>query len=503
MKRIKLLIGALLVFCAAAAFGEDEQITVTIGSMSIADVPFKIETIRTANSKLVKAEAVSDRQVRFTGLAAGKTDVQVIGAGGSRVYAVTVQDNIREVYNAIRKDLDSLPELDISVNRNKIVLKGEVSSMKNWERLHKVLPNYADVVMDLTTFVPAPEVMMNLNKALTKAGFTLGTDAANANPGEIVVSQEGNVLIVSGSVYSPEDVKQIRQIFATQSWLETDPAAKDSNKVKLIEKIQVVPTLLDVGVVFMGISRRDSEAIGSNLLKNGIQVGNAFNFGTDFHGTEQAYALNATLDTVLNLSADTGVTRFRNAGHLTFMSNESSDFKRLHNGGTLKVRVYGGAGGTGTLNDVQYGFMMGVKGGLTGTDQVKLDLDLEMSTPTLMENNDYDLKTTKLATTVSAKLGQTLVLGGLKDMVQATTDNSGIPYLRKVPVLNWFVSESADELTDRQVLILIYPQIAGKGPEIKMPPSAETADTVEKVEQDNKERVDEEDSKKSFWDRWF
>ena len=148
MKRIKLLIGALLVFCAAAAFGEDEQITVTIGSMSIADVPFKIETIRTANSKLVKAEAVSDRQVRFTGLAAGKTDVQVIGAGGSRVYAVTVQDNIREVYNAIRKDLDSLPELDISVNRNKIVLKGEVSSMKNWERLHKVLPNYADVVMD-------------------------------------------------------------------------------------------------------------------------------------------------------------------------------------------------------------------------------------------------------------------------------------------------------------------------------------------------------------------
>ena len=70
-------------------------------------------------------------------------------------------------------------------------------------------------------------------------------------------------------------------------------------------------------------------------------------------------------------------------------------------------------------------------------------------------------------------------------------------------MLNWFVSESADELTDRQVLILIYPQIAGKGPEIKMPPSAETADTVEKVEQDNKERVDEEDSKKSFWDRWF
>ena len=187
----------------------------------------------------------------------------------------------------------------------------------------------------------------------------------------------------------------------------------------------------------------------------------------------------------------------------TFQRGLNQPGQCVTNGGTLKVRVYGGSGGTGTLNDVQYGFMMGVKGGLTGSDRVKLDLELEMSSPTLMENNDYDLKTTKLSTTVTAKLGQTLVLGGMKDMVQATTDNSGIPFLRKVPVLNWFVAESADELNDRQVLILIYPQIAGKGPEIKLPPSAETADTVEKVEMDNKERVKEENSEKSFWDRIF
>ena len=501
----KILSALLLCLGAAALFAQDDNISVSVGGMTIADVPFRVESIRTANSKFVNVETVSDSQVRFLGLAVGKTDVHVLGAAGaSKVFAVTVHDNIREIFNAIRRDLDTLPEIDISINRDKIVLKGEISSMKNWTLLHKVLPNYQGHVMDLTSFSPAPEVMLNLNKALEKAGFKIGKDAANAAPGEIVISQEGNVLIVSGAVYAPDDVTQIRQIFATQSWLESDPAAKDSNKVKLVDKIQVIPTLLDVGVVFMGISRRDSEAIGANLLKNGIQVGNAFNFGTDFRSTNQNYALNASLNTILNLSADTGVTRFRNAGHLTFMSNENNTFKRLHNGGTLKVRVYGGAGGTGTLNDVQYGFMMGVKGGLSGCDRVKLDLELEMSSPTLMENNDYDLKSTKIATTVTAKLGQTLVIGGLKDMVQATTDNSGIPFLRKVPVLNWFVAESADELSDRQVLILVYPQIAGKGPEIKIPPSAETADTAEKVEVENKKRVKEENSKKeSFWQRWF
>ena len=505
MKYFGKILAALFCLGAVSAFAQDENISVSVGGMAISEVPFRVESIRTANGKFVSVEAISDSQVRFLGLAVGKTDVHVLGAGGaSKVFSVTVQDNIREVFNAIRRDLDTLPEIDISINRDKVVLKGEVSNMKNWALLHKVLPNYKGQVMDLTSFVPAPEVMVNLNKALEKAGFKIGKDAANASPGEIVITQEGNVLIVSGAVYSPDDVKQIRQIFATQNWLEADPAAKDSNKVKLIDKIQVVPTLLDVGVVFMGVSRRDSDAIGSNLLKNGIQVGNAFNFGTNFHGTTQNYALNASLNTILNLSADTGVNRFRNAGHLTFMSNESNTFKRLHNGGTLKVRVYGGSGGTGTLNDVQYGFMMGVKGGLSGTDTVKLELELEMSSPTLMENNDYDLKSTKISTTVTAKPGQTLVLGGLKDMVQATTDNSGIPFLRKVPGLNWFVAENADELNDRQVLILIYPQIAGKGPEIKMPPSAETADTVDKVEVDNKTRVKEENSKKeSFWQRWF
>ena len=503
MKLGKKILTVLAVLASGISlFAEDaEKISIPLGGMTVADVPFKIESFRTADAKIVKAETVADTQIRLMGLAVGKTDVHVLGGGTSKVFTVTVQDNIREIFNAIRKDLDSVPELDISINRNKIVLKGEVANIKNWELIHKVLPNYPGVVMNLASFAPAPEVMLNLHKALEKAGFKIGKDAANAQPGEIVVELADNTLIVSGSVFAPDDIKQVKQIFATQSWLDSDPAAKNGNKVRLVEKIQVVPALLDVGVVFMGISRRDSEAIGANLMKNGIKIGNAFNFNTNFHGNSQAYALDASLNTILNLSADTGINRFRNAGHLTFMSNESPTFKRMHNGGTLKVRVYGGSGGTGTLNDVQYGFMMGVKGGLTGSDNVKLDLELEMSSPTLMENNDYDLKVTKVVTTVTAKLGQTLVVGGLKDMVQSTTDNSGIPFLRKVPVLNWFVAESPDELNDRQVLILIYPQIAGKGPEIKMPPSAETADTVDKVEQDNKKRVREGDRKKSWWQR--
>ena len=124
MKKMSVLVILSVFCCFITAFAAEDKVTVTVGGMTLADVPFKIETIRTANSKIVRAEAVSDMQIRFMGLALGKTDVQVIGKGASKVFTVDVQDNIREVYNAIRRDMDALPEVDISINRNKIVLKG-------------------------------------------------------------------------------------------------------------------------------------------------------------------------------------------------------------------------------------------------------------------------------------------------------------------------------------------------------------------------------------------
>ena len=266
----------------------------------------------------------------------------------------------------------------------------------------------------------------------------------------------------------------------------------------------IKPTLLDVGAVFVGVKQADTSAIGANLMKKGINIAQGFNFSTIFSGaTNQSYNLNADVSTVLNLMAESGCKRFHRAGHLSFMSNESNDFKVLHEGGTLKVRVYGGSGGTGTLNDVPYGFIMRVRGGLIGNDRVKLDIQIEISTPALQENNDYDLKQTKVSTTVVAKLGETIALGGMKDMIEESSGPSGIPFLRKVPVLNWICAEKTDSFNDNQVLLLIYPQVAGRTPPLKMPPSAETANTLEESGKTNQQRTKEANEKKSFWDRWF
>ena len=88
-------------------------------------------------------------------------------------------------------------------------------------------------------------------------------------------------------------------------------------------------------------------------------------------------------------------------------------------------------------------------------------------------------------------------------MVEESSGPSGIPYLRKVPVLKWFCAETTESLNDSQVLMLVYPQVAGRTPPLKMPPSSETADTLSESGKTNQERTEEADKKKGFWDRWF
>lgn len=502
LKRIAaFILTAGLVFAAAAE--ESEKISVPLKGIVILTPGFRAADLSITDRNIISAEQIANDQIRVTGLAVGKSDLHVTSGTVSKLYTVTVNDNVREVFNALRKDLDSLPEVEISINGNRVVLKGEISSIDGWELLQKVLPSYGASVSNLTSFRPAPEIMLSLKKLLEKSGFKVVQDITDLSPGALSLQNEKNTLILRGSVYCAEDLNTIAQMISTQDWISMD--GKDKSKpVRFINKVTVKPTLLDVGAVFVGIRQADTSAVGSNLLKNGIKIGQGFNFSTLFQGgTNQSYNLNADLTSILNLMAESGCKRFHRAGHLSFISNESKEFKVLHEGGTLKVRVYGGSGGTGTLNDVPYGFIMRVRGGLIGSDQVKLDIQIEVSTPALQENNDYDLKQSKISTTIVAKLGETVALGGMRDMVEESSGPSGIPFLRKIPVLNWVCSEKTDSFNDSQVLLLVYPQVAGRTPPLKMPPSAETANTLEESGKSNKQRTDEANKKKSFWDRLF
>ena len=111
------------------------------------------------------------------------------------------------------------------------------------------------------------------------------------------------------------------------------------------------------------------------------------------------------------------------------------------------------------LSDIDYGLIMKVKGGLLDSKTVAVDLNLSLSYPVPV-GTDYDLKENRVETTINCPLGQTMVLGGMKSLVEQSS-TEGAPFLRSVPVLSFFFSEKNKMQQDSKVLILVSPQIVG------------------------------------------
>lgn len=460
---LSLIVGACSVRAANA-----EPVAVTVGKMEQVNVAFPIQGFRVADPTIAKVETSGPQQLRIMGVKAGATDLQVTGDGNvSALYTITVVENINAVLSAIKRDLDSVPEVDISINLGRVVVKGEISSIEHWKYLQKVIPLYKEQVANLTTFQPTPEVMLALKKAFEKAGLTVQDekDSASPAPGSVAVKFSGNNIFVSGNLYSQKDKDRVVQIVEAQNWLTTKPAKEGAEdpRVRALLDLTVVPTMLEMDVMFVGVSNEEEKRVGANLLKAGLLIldstSAAFQgkFGEkDPSGLTGSYTINSGMKGALKFFSGSGPGRFQNAGHLTF-KNDSPEWRLFKSGGTLKVRI--SSRDSVGLSDIDYGLIMKVKGGLVDSKTVAVDLNLSLSYPVPV-GSDYDLKENKVETSINCPLGQTMVLGGMKSLIEQSS-NEGAPFLRSVPVLSFFFSEKNKMQQDSKVLILVSPQIVG------------------------------------------
>ena len=454
---------------------EAKTLRIPLGSLTVEEVAFKIDNISISSPDVVRVEIISEngRQIRISGLKVGITDVQLLGGGMSQVYKVTVNDDLREKLNSLKRDLDAVPELDISMNNGKLVLKGELSSIANQELKNKVVKAYGNYILDLSTFRPTPEVMLGLQKNFEKAGFKVVRNTNNANPGEISITQVGEMLTIAGSVYGTEDLKKINSILVAQPWLTVNAnnAAADKNKVQAYVNVQVLPIMLQVDVVHIAIDKTDAEKIGINwseFVDGGFQATvNTFwqavnnrNASTTQDGSGSIrIGSNGPLNAVLAFLGSNGINRTRRAGFLTFKSNDTPEFRKMHSGGTLYISSGANPGGSTQLQDIDYGLILQVKGGLTGQNDVSLELKQELSYPgpkgLYAQAAEIDVKKFTTTTSISCKLGETVAIAGLKEFLQDSTDSASIPYLRNVPGLKWLLAENETTFTESQVLTLI------------------------------------------------
>jgi len=495
---------AALVLLPAFPGIAQEQVTVTEGSMQIIEIPFAIKGFRVADTAAVKAETLGDRKLRVLGLKAGTTDLQVTGEGGvAEMFTITVIENIKAVLGAMIRDLDTVPEVELTVNLGRVVIKGEVSSIDNWNLLQKVAEAYKGQTVNLAVFRPAPEVMLGLKSSLEKAGFTVVTGEDPADPGVLSVKFSGNTVFIGGSLYSQGDMEKVSRVIEAENWLVvvSDDEGKDNQgMVRALLNIEIVPTMIELDAIFVGVTEEENKQIGVNLAKAGLAVIDttavAFSgiVGEDRDsGYAGSYTINSGLQGALKFFTGSGPGRMRNAGHMTF-KNDSPDWRTYHSGGTLKIRT--ATEDTVGLDDIDYGLIMRVRGGLLDAETASLDVNLELSFPVPV-GNDYDLKRNRIETTVNCPLGQTLVMGGMDGLLEQY-NQEGVPFLRSIPVIQWFFAEKNQLQQEQQVLILMSPQIAGRA-KARPPVSLETEDTEDRALQPIRERQYEKRKRRFFF----
>lgn len=474
------VLGVLVAGVGSVRAADAEPVSVTVGKMELVNVAFPVQGFRVADPAVAKVEQQAPQQLRVLGLKAGTTDLQVTGDGAvSAIYAVTVVDNVNALLTAVKRDLDSVPEVDVTINLGRISIKGEVSNIEHWKYLQKVVALYKENVANLATFQPTPEVMMALKKSFEKVGIKVQDEGdAAAAPGALGLKFSGNNIYVTGTLYSQKDKERVLQIIEAQNWLTAKPATDghEDPRVRAVLDLAIVPTMLEMDVMFVGVSEEEERQIGVNLLKAGLVLVDSTatalkgTFGSkDSSGLTGSYTINSGMQGALKFFAGSGPGRFQNAGHLTF-KNDSPEWRLFKSGGTLKVRIV--SRDAVGLSDIDYGLIMKVRGGLLDSQTAAVDLNLSLSYPVPV-GADYDLKENKVETTVNCPLGQTMVLGGMKSLVEQSS-NEGVPFLRSVPALSWFFSEKNKMMQSNKVLILVSPQIVG-ATTASRPVSEETA----------------------------
>ena len=148
--------------------------------------------------------------------------------------------------------------------------------------------------------------------------------------------------------------------------------------------------------------------------------------------------------------------------------------------GTITLPIMGANGGVGT-QPIDYGLILKAKGGLADSENAALELEVELSVPIIQGQSPagpiYDLKRSRISSTVQCPVGKTLILGGSKQLTEGVSV-SGTPILSKIPLLSFLFGEKTQSKDQRSVLILISPQIA-RAPTAAPPAVDQTSGTLE------------------------
>lgn len=441
-KSWNLFFAALCLLIAFAAIG-DEKIVMTVGDSKTVQLPFVLKSYRIlpAGSKIIKVEEL-DSHLRVIAGAIGEASLVVNGiTGDQRIYAVSVKSKLTTVLRKLRNDLDNLSELDISINEDKIVIRGTVTDPEHWAHLIRVLPMYEKCV-SFASFAPSAESLLDLKKRLEDAGFKFAANQKKQRQGELFLSSNKDTVFLSGELFSNESISRVNQILATAPLMSGAP-------VKKVVNITLAQTFLEVNIAFMSLRDADNFTRTGNINPTGTFDASFLRRWLDNHSRAKTIAFGTDMNGTLSLLQSNFITKVLEQGVVTFANGGEGSYNF---GGTIKVPVSGTD--TGDLKDVTYGYNVKVSGGLSSEREARLKLDLNQNDVGTDAKGNYDQQQNQVSMTLPLELNKTYLVAHYKKQTEKSSE-SATPLLGRIPVIKWFFSDSGNRTDLVNLLVLV------------------------------------------------
>jgi pilus assembly protein CpaC len=422
----KAVFGGCLLVCLALATAQADDVVVLKGASAKVPVAQGVRKIIVANPAVINAQPADDGQaVLVSGLSEGNSELRVeCLQGPDLVENVVVRSDLKQMADEISQLLSDVDGLEIKTIGNKIVLKGNILTKSDYEKVNKVVEAYPSVILNMSKFDRSA-----MNKYVEAAILQdIGMDTITARVME-------DTVILEGIVFSDADRVRAEEI-----------AKLRMPNVRNLLRVQDV--MIETDVQFVSVDSDVSSDIGHNALDS---VNGTGGFGGGGTGVPTlTYGVSAATTVNAHLGSANGKTLAQ--PHLSTKSGEEGSFQ---SGGSSYFQVSGVSGGT--LQEVDYGIIVKVKPTLQGRDRIVNEVTVEVSLPNPKGQGTFSLDKFQTKSTAICKVGESIVLSGLVQQM-ASHFKDKAPLLGDIPLLSLFFSEKQSDNSKKELLVVITPR---------------------------------------------
>src|SRR5674476_508594 len=255
----------VLVFsiCFGSMVACADDVVVLKGSSARIPVPEGVYKRQVANPLVIDARPSDDgTSVLVNGLAEGNSELRIQKLqGADLVDNVIVRDNLNETMAEIKELLADVEGLETKILGNKIVLKGNLLTKSDYDKVGRVVAAYPMVILNMSKF-DRSEMNKYVEEAILK---DIGLDTVTARVME-------DTVVLEGVVYSANDKARAEEMAKLRM-----PGVKNL--------LTVQDVMIETDVKFILVSGDKGHNFGMNVLDTlSLSAGGNANGGTGSRG---------------------------------------------------------------------------------------------------------------------------------------------------------------------------------------------------------------------------